>query len=114
MSMRWMIFLGALALGGGAVDAQPVAPLEDGVALNIGLNCQWQTRCMDKQQQAMKHALKYVQKYQPANWRVQLCNHNAARKRYRVDWVGFNNCIRNTTLRPLPPSPLKKRSRLVS
>jgi|SRR5436190_175541 len=114
MPMRWLILLSSIALGGAAAEAQPGAPLQDGVALNIGLNCQWQLRCMEQQRRAMEHALKFVEKYQPPNWRVQLCNHNAERRRYRVDWVGFNNCIRNATLRPLPPRPLRKRSRRIA
>jgi hypothetical protein len=113
-SMKWTIPLAALMLAPAAAEAQPRAPLQDAVALNIGLNCQWQQGCMTKQQRAMKKALKYVQKYRPAAWRVQLCNRNAGRKRYRVDWVGFDNCIRNAALRPLPPRPLKRRSRPVS
>ena len=112
--MKVMIFLAALALDPAAGLAQPTAPLEDGVTLNIGLNCQWQQPCMRNQQRAMKRALKYVQKYRPAAWRVELCNHNAGRKHYRVDWIGFDNCIRNAALHPLPQHPLKKRSRPVS
>jgi len=113
-AMKLMIFLAALAIAPTPGLAQPQAPLQDAVTLNIGLNCQWQQKCMSHQQRAMKRALKYVQKYRPAAWRVQLCNHNAARKRYRVDWIGFDNCIRNAALRPLPPRPLKRRSRPVS
>lgn len=112
--MKWTILLAALIALPAAAGAQPRAPLQDGVALNIGLNCQWQKRCMDNQQRAMKRALKYVEKYRPAAWRVQLCNRNAGRKRYRVDWVGFDNCIRNAALRPLPQRPLKRRVRPVS
>ena len=87
------------------------APLYDPVALNIGLNCQWQQRCISDQKKAMKRALKYVEKYQPPAWRVQLCNKNASRKRFRMDWIGFHNCIRNATLRPAPPRAVKKRPR---
>lgn len=114
MPMKWMVLMGALALGAAAAEAQPGAPLQDGVALNIGLNCQWQQRCMSEQQRAMKRSLKYVRKYQPATWRVELCNHNAGRKHFRVDWVGFENCIRNTNLRPLPARPLKRRGRKIA
>ena len=84
------------------------APLRDPVVLNIGLNCQWQQRCIAKQHNAMKRALSYVAKKQPAAWRVQQCNRNAARKRNRVDWVGFDNCIRNATLKQTPRAPLKR------
>jgi hypothetical protein len=84
------------------------APLHDAVVLNIGLNCQWQQRCMAQQHHAMKRALSYVSKKQPASWRVHQCNRNAARSRNRVDWVGFDNCIRNALLRPGPRAPMKR------
>ena len=57
---------------------------------------------MSQQKGAMKRSLKLVRKYQPPAWRIEMCNRNAARTRFRVDWVGFENCIRNTTLRPAP------------
>jgi hypothetical protein len=94
-------------------DARP-PPLHDSVSLNIGLNCQWQQRCIADQKKAMKRALKYVKKYEPPAWRVHLCNKNASRHRFRVDWIGFNNCIRNADLRPLPPRPPKKRVRRIT
>ena len=76
------------------------AVLHDPVALNIGVNCQWQTHCMDQQRSAMKRALAFVAKAQPPQWRIQLCNRNARRGGNRVDWVGFDHCIRNSNLRP--------------
>ena len=84
------------------------APLHDSVSLNIGLNCQWQPRCIHQQRSAMKRALTYVRKAQPAAWRIHQCNRNAARRRYRVDWVGFDNCIRNTSLRAPARLPLRR------
>ena len=93
--------LGGLALAPAAV-ARSSAPLGDPVALNIGLSCQWQQRCIGQQTKAMKRALKYVRKKQPPTWRVEMCNRNASRKRSRVDWVGFDNCIRNADLKPAP------------
>ena len=107
--MRWIAFAGMLFLWAAAAEAGSAAPLHDSVALNIGLNCQWQQRCINEQKRAMKRALKYVQKQRPPTWRIQLCNKNAGRKRYRVDWVGFDNCIRNASLRPPPPRQLKRR-----
>ena len=83
-----------------AADARP--PLNDPVTLNIGINCQWQQRCMQAQTRAMKRALKYLKQADPSPWQLQLCNHNAARQRLRIDWVGFDNCLRNTVLRPIP------------
>lgn len=95
------------------MPARGAAPITDASALNIGLNCQWQQRCIREHQGAKKRALKYVQKYKPPAWRVQLCNRNAGRGRLRVDWVGFDHCIRNQALRPPPPpsSPRKKQQR---
>ena len=111
--MRWTA-ISVLVVFGAAAGAAQSAPLHDPVSLNIGLNCQWQQRCMAEQKRAMKRALKYVKKTQPPAWRVQLCNRNASRKRHRVDWVGFDNCIRNAALRPPPSRTLKRRSRVTT
>jgi hypothetical protein len=102
---------GLLSAAGGAASAR--APLHDPVSLNIGLNCQWKQRCMAEQQQAMKRALNFVQKQRPAAWRIHQCNRNAARTRFRVDWVGFDNCIRNASLRPAQQKAFKKRERKI-
>ena len=112
--MRWALPVGivgycALALAS-AAEARP--PLGDPVALNIGINCQWQQSCMKAQAKAMKRALKLVDKSQPPAWRVQMCNRNAGRQRARVDWVGFDNCMRNTALRPVPARAIKVPPRL--
>jgi hypothetical protein len=90
-------------------DQRPI--LYDAVALNIGVNCQWQSQCMSQQRSAMKHALSYVGKQRPPQWRVHVCNRNASRGGVRVDWVGFDHCIRNTALKPPQPrSRPRKRS----
>ena len=102
--MRWLLPALFLFLGAFALPAAASAPLADPVALNIGISCQWQQRCIKDQKKAMKRALKYVSKNRPPLWRVQLCNRNAARQRSRVDWVGFDNCIRNSVLRPVAPA----------
>jgi uncharacterized UPF0160 family protein len=73
--------------------------LHDSVTLNIGVNCQWQSHCMSRQRSAMKSALAYVANRHPPQWRIQTCNRNANRGGNRVDWIGFNHCIRNTSLR---------------
>jgi hypothetical protein len=73
--------------------------LYDAVALNIGVNCQWQSPCMGQQRSAMKRALNYVADRRPPRWRVELCNRNAGRSGYRIDWVGFDHCIRNASLK---------------
>lgn len=92
-----------------AANAQPLPPLYDAVALNIGINCQWQPRCMNDQHRAMQRALKFVQKYQPPMWRIQQCNRNASRSPQRVDWAGYDHCIRNASLQYTPP-PARKAS----
>jgi len=101
----------AVLVVSGAATARAAAPLYEPVSLNIGLACQWQEACINKQNKAMKRALKYVRKEDPPTWRIHLCNRNASRKGQRVDWIGFDHCIRNTELRPPPPTPTKKRTR---
>lgn len=103
--MKWTL---AAALAAAAAMTAPsaapaAAPIYDPVALNIGLNCKWQARCIAQQRGAMKRAMGFVRKSRPPAWRIHLCNRNAARGRSRIDWVGFNNCIRNAELRPPPP-----------
>ncbi|HKX91402.1 MAG TPA: hypothetical protein VJM15_03125 [Sphingomicrobium sp.] len=103
--MKRMLPAAALALAvavpasGGARSSSP-PPLYDPTFLNIGFVCRWEARCMDRQSDAMKRALKYVRKRNPPAWRIQLCNRNAGRKGQRVDWVGYDHCIRNKALRP--------------
>lgn len=113
--MKAGLLLGILALSafGGRAHARP--PLSDPIKLNIGINCQWQQRCIKTQTKAMKRALKYVKQTPLPLWRVQMCNRNAGRQSLRVDWIGFDNCIRNTVLRPIParvvkPSPRAARA----
>lgn len=84
-----------------AANAAP--PLYNPTLLNIGFVCRWQAKCMDRQQKAMEAALKYVRKHDPPLWKVQQCNRNASRKNTRVDWIGYNNCIRNKELQHRPP-----------
>jgi hypothetical protein len=110
-SMRWLAFTACVAFGGAAWPASALAPLADPVALNIGINCQWQKRCVSKQPKAMKQALKFIKKRQPPMWRVNTCNRNAARGRSRVDWVGFDNCIRNSDVRPVVVRAPRKRTK---
>jgi hypothetical protein len=33
---------------------------------------------------------------------------NAARSTDRLDWIGFDNCIKNRALQPLPPPRAKE------
>ena len=101
--MKWFVFGVAPAAVLAICSATSARPLlHDPVELNIGVTCQWQSHCMFLQRAAMKRSLSYVSTGRPPHWRVQLCNRNAARGGYRVDWIGFNNCIRNAALmRPL-------------
>lgn len=88
-----------LMLETGVLATPRYAPLYDSVRLNIGLNCRWEQRCIARQQRAMERALKFVKVHQPPQARIQQCNRNASRGRGRVDWIGFDNCIRNASLR---------------
>ena len=96
--------MAAAAMGSVSAEARSNSPppLYDPVFLNIGFVCRWEARCMDRQGDAMRRALKFVRKKNPPTWRVQLCNRNAGRRGQRVDWVGFDHCIRNQVLRPQP------------
>lgn len=98
--MKWAATgaLSALILGWIAAPAAAQAPLGDPAFLNIGLSCRWDDRCMTSQRKAMARALSYVRDRKPPAWRVQLCNRNARRGYGRVDWVGFDHCIRNEAL----------------
>jgi hypothetical protein len=106
--MKSMLALAALVLCPRAADATQVPPLKNPAILNIGFVCHWQENCIGRQQAAMGNALKYVAKYQPPAWKIQLCNRNAGRNGTRVDWVGFHNCVRNPALRP-PPTRKRRR-----
>lgn len=96
---------GAWSVGAWSIAAQAATkapPLRNPALLNIGFVCKWQARCIRRQQSAMSRALGYVRKYRLPSWKVQLCNRNAGRNGTRVDWIGFNNCVRNPALRPPP------------
>ena len=87
----------AMMFASASASARPL--LHDPVELNIGVNCQWQARCMAEQRIAMKRSLAYVSSVRPPHSQVQLCNRNAARGGYRVDWVGYEHCIRNPKMK---------------
>jgi hypothetical protein len=105
----------------GAIGCWPInvrardAPLDSPARLNIGLMCQWNSGCMRRQERAMERGLRYVRKSRPSDSNLRLCDRNSARGGGRVDWIGFNNCIRNSAIRPArqraaksakpPPSP---------
>jgi hypothetical protein len=109
--MRWIFAtVAALAILPEPAGAGQRPMLYDAVALNIGVSCQWQSRCIKQQRTGMVRALGYVAKQRPPQWRIHLCNRNASRGGARVDWVGFDHCIRNASLKA-PPTRAKKRSR---
>jgi hypothetical protein len=85
------------AMPAGAAPGRAI--LYDPVALNIGVGCQWQVRCIAQQRAAMVSALSYVARKKPSQSFVHLCNRNASRGGGRVDWVGYENCIRNPRLK---------------
>lgn len=97
---RYMLGLGAAmaAIGIGDVADARTPLIRDPVRLNIGIVCSWNSACMAKQDSAMRKALNYVKRHDPPNWKIQQCNRNASRSRYRVDWIGYFNCIRNSKL----------------
>ena len=97
--------MAALALTAAASQGGAVAPLYDPVSLNIGINCQWQQSCQRRQMKALSKARKYIAATNPPLWRIHMCNRNARRGTARLDWVGFDSCIRNTRLLPPPPPP---------
>ncbi len=109
--MKLKLALMALIVGpsAGAAATQQQPPLKNPAVLNIGFVCRWDDRCIGRQKVAMRHSLKYVAKYQPPAWKIQLCNRNAGRNGTRVDWIGFRNCVQNPDLRPPPPRPSKRR-----
>ena len=105
--LKLKLALAALVVSAGLSSAAAAAgtkppPLRNPALLNIGFVCRWQDRCISRQQQAMGRALKYVRKHRPPAWKIQQCNRNAGRNGTRVDWVGFNNCVRNADLQPPP------------
>jgi hypothetical protein len=112
--MRWAFTVAAVlaaVTGSAGADAWSNAPppLYDPVFLNLGFVCRWEARCMDRQDDAMKRSLKYVRTKHPPAWRVHLCNRNAGRKGQRVDWIGFEHCIRNEALQAPPPATARRR-----
>lgn len=99
MKMKWMFGVALLLTAAPAVTANRRPILYDAVALNIGVSCQWQTQCVARQRAAMASALTYVATKKPAQKLIHLCNRNASRGGGRVDWIGYNHCIRNPKLR---------------
>ena len=95
VAIRILASVVAFALVMGARPARTAAPLYDPVVLNIGINCQWQQHCQQQQRKAMADAARFIAAKHPPLWKIHLCNRNARRSPARIDWVGFNRCIRN-------------------
>ena len=108
MKLRLTLLALALSCSAGA-HARSDPPLRNPALLNIGFVCQWQQRCIDRQQKAMKSSTAYVKKYGPPAWKIQVCNRNAGRNGTRVDWVGYENCITNPQARPGAASSRRRR-----
>ena len=112
--MKAGVALAALILASAATyaaeaQARSNPPLRNPALLNIGFVCRWQSRCIRTQEKAMVRSLKHMRSYPPAAWKVQMCNRNSARNGTRKDWVGFENCLRNTALRA-PARSRRKRN----
>ncbi len=97
--MRRELLLLALLWPSTGLEARSRPPLYNPALLNIGFVCRWNAKCMHRQERAMKRALRYVKSHDPPAWKIQLCNRNASRRSTRVDWIGYDNCIRNRALR---------------
>jgi hypothetical protein len=89
------VAVAAIALVAWRAEGHAVAPLDDPVMLNVGINCQWQRSCERRQLKAMASAHAFIARSRPPLWRIQLCNRNARRSIARIDWVGFDDCLRN-------------------
>ncbi|HEY7005233.1 MAG TPA: hypothetical protein VH392_02005 [Sphingomicrobium sp.] len=94
--------LAALLLTIAPSESPAMAPLYDPVALNIGINCQWQQHCQQRQHKAMRDVGRFIAARHPPVWKIHLCNRNARRGPARVDWVGFNDCVRNSRVGRTP------------
>jgi hypothetical protein len=98
--MKRNVAFAALALIASPVEGHGMAPLYDPVILNVGISCQWERHCERRQLKAMSHARKFIAHKRPPIWRIHMCNRNARRGPARVDWIGFDDCMRNPNLRP--------------
>ncbi len=74
-----------------AQRAPPVHP----VVRNINLVCNSQSSCVQRQWRSMQAAFSFMRAKRLPVWKIEQCNRNAAKQRTRIDWIGFNNCIRN-------------------
>ena len=82
----------------GAVAAPGVAAIHP-VVRNINLLCKSQSSCTQRQWRAMQSAFAFMREKRIPVWKIEQCNRNAAKQRSRIDWIGFNNCIRNSKVK---------------
>ena len=97
--MRRLAVIASLAFapvaGAHAANPSVVHP----VYRNIASICGGQKSCIDRQWRGMQRAFAYMRNKGVPVWKIDVCNRNATRKSRRIDWIGFDNCIRNTKLR---------------
>jgi hypothetical protein len=98
--MGTKLALAALTLIVSGAPSRAAAPLYDTVTLNVGINCKWQQACERRQLNAMRGARSFIARRHPPLWRIHLCNRNARRGAASIDWIGFDDCIRNPHLAP--------------
>ena len=97
--MTLRLAIAVLMLGSsGALAAKPgvVHP----VVRNISTLCKGDKACIQRQWKGMQSAFAYMRAKRPPIWKIEQCNRNASRQRNRVDWLGFNNCVRNPKVKP--------------
>ena len=82
-----------------AAEARRVPAIHP-VVRNINLLCKSQSACVQRQWRAMQNAFAFMRAKRLPVWKIEQCNLNAAKQRTRIDWIGFNNCIRNPKVRP--------------
>lgn len=97
---RWVLLTAAFGTWIVSTDASARTRQAHPVIQNIGGLCGWRKQCMALQQRSMQSALSFVASSRRLPmWRVHLCNRNASRASNKIDWVGFDACIRNKKLK---------------
>ncbi len=92
--MRWIAPLMLGLATAGVADAAR-GPAVHPVVRNINLLCGSQSACVQRQWRSMQNAFAFMRTKRPPVWKIEQCNRNAAKQRSRIDWIGFDNCIRN-------------------
>ena len=92
--LRWAVILTIGWAAAGAAVVPPPGAIHP-VVRTINLLCKSQSSCTQRQWRAMQSAFSFMREKRPPVWKIEQCNRNAAKQRSRIDWIGFNNCIRN-------------------